>query len=103
MYVDKYAHQRRREPEFERHTFYGQLLRILVVKVSAEVSKSERLETVLLAVIRDVKVTSRDSTLNIVRYKEMGTLTVVDLKTVECIVGRVHDCGEWAIIDREPP
>ena len=41
--------------------------------------------------------------LNIVHYKEMGALTVVDLKTVECIVGRVHDCGEWAIIDREPP
>ena len=29
-------------------------------------------------------------------------MTVVDLKMVECIVGRVHDRGEWAIIDQQP-
>ena len=53
--------------------------------------------------IRDVKVKSRDSRLNITRYNEMGAVTVVDLKMLECVVGRVYDRGEWAIIDRHPP
>lgn len=101
-YIDKFAHRRQRQPEFEFRTFYGQLLQILVVEVPAEISRTEQLETVLLAVICNVKVKSRDPKLNIVCYDEMGPLTVVDLKTVECVVGRVHDCGEWAIVDRHP-
>ncbi|KAK2463507.1 hypothetical protein APHAL10511_004258 [Amanita phalloides] len=103
VYVDKFAHQWRKQPVFECHTFYGQLLRILVVEVPADISQSKRRETVLLAVICDVKVKSRDPMLNIVHYKDMGPVTVVDLKTVECVVGRVYDHGSWAIVDRHPP
>jgi hypothetical protein len=49
-----------------------------------------------------VKVKLTDSRLNIVHYNGMGTVTVVNLRTVECIIGRVYDHGEWAIVDRQP-
>jgi len=37
---------------------------------------------------------------NIYYYKEFGVEEVVDLETVQCVVGRVKDKGEWAIVDR---
>jgi hypothetical protein len=49
-----------------------------------------------------MKVKSTDSRLNIVRYNRMGAVTVVNLRTVECVIGRVYDRGEWAIVDRQP-
>jgi len=53
--------------------------------------------TVILALIREVKATLREG---IYYYKEFGIEEVVDMKTVQCVVGRVKDRGEWAIIDR---
>ena len=53
--------------------------------------------TVILALIREVKATLRDG---IYFYKEFGVEEVVDMKTVQCVVGRVHDRAEWAIVDR---
>ena len=53
--------------------------------------------TVILALIQEVKATLRDG---IYTFKEFGTDEIVDLKTVQCVVGRVKDRGEWSIIDR---
>ena len=33
-------------------------------------------------------------------YKDCGAEEVVDLNTVKCVIGRVKDRGEWAIVDR---
>ena len=33
-------------------------------------------------------------------YKEFGADEVVDLKTVQCVIGRVKNRGEWFIVDR---
>jgi len=33
-------------------------------------------------------------------YKEFGGEEVVDLKMVQCVVGRVKNIGEWSIIDQ---
>jgi hypothetical protein len=33
-------------------------------------------------------------------YKEFGAEEVVDMKTVQCVVGRVKNGGEWSIVDR---
>jgi hypothetical protein len=33
-------------------------------------------------------------------YKTHGRTEVVDITTVQCLVGRVRDCGSWIIIDR---
>ena len=53
--------------------------------------------TLILALIQEVNVTLRDG---IYSYKEFGVEEVVNLKTVQCVVGRVKDRGKWAIIDR---
>jgi hypothetical protein len=53
--------------------------------------------TVILALIREVKATLRGG---VYYYKDFGVEEVVDMKTVQCVVGRVKDRGEWAIVDR---
>jgi hypothetical protein len=88
----------RKTPDFEEKTFFGQLKRILVLELPA----TPRLNlveptTLILALIQEVKVTLKDG---IFFYKDFGVEEVVDLKTVQCVVGRVKCRGEWAIIDR---
>ena len=97
--VDRYARQKRRTPEFELQTFFGQLQRILVL----ELPSTPRLNlatptTIILALIKNVKATLTN---NIYHYKELGAVNeVVDLTTVQCVVGRIWDRDEWAIVDR---
>jgi len=59
--------------------------------------KLDKPTTVILALIWEVKATLRES---IYYYKKFGIEEVVDMKTVQCVVGRVKDRGEWAIIDQ---
>ena len=51
---------------------------------------------IILAWIKNVKATLMD---NIYYYKGSGVDEVVDLTMVQCIVGRIHDWDEWAIIN----
>ena len=53
--------------------------------------------TVILALIQEVKSTLKDG---IYTYKEFGAEEFVDLKTVQCVMGRVKDRGVWSIDDR---
>jgi hypothetical protein len=96
--VDRYARQKKRIPEFELQNFFGQLQRILVL----ELPSTPRLNiamptTIILALIKNVKVTLTD---NVYYYKAFGVDEVVDLTTVQCVVGRIWDRDEWAIVDR---
>ena len=52
--------------------------------------------TIILALIKNVKAALTD---NIYYYKGSGVNEVVDLTTVQCVVGRIQDRDEWAIID----
>jgi hypothetical protein len=96
--VDRYARQKRRTPEFELQIFFGQLQRIFVL----ELPSTSRLNlatptTTILALIKNVKTTLID---NVYYYKEFGVDEVVDLTTVQCVVGRIWDRDEWVIVDR---
>jgi hypothetical protein len=53
--------------------------------------------TLILAVIQQVKATLRNG---LYYYKDFGADEVVDLNTVQCVVGRVKDRSEWTIVDR---
>ena len=53
--------------------------------------------TLILALVQEAKAELKD---DIYFYKEFGAEEVVDLETVQCVVGRVKNGGEWAIIDR---
>jgi len=98
QFVDRHAHRRRKTPDFQLQTFFGQLNRILLFELpSAPRLNLDKPTTVIVALIQAVKATLRG---NIYYYKEFGVEEVVDLETVQCVVGRVKDSGEWAIVDR---
>ena len=48
-------------------------------------------------VIQSVKATLRN---DIYYYKELSVDEVVDLTTVQCVIGRIKDRDEWAIVDQ---
>jgi hypothetical protein len=78
-----------KHPTSRRRPFFGQLKRILVLELPA----APRLNlaeptTLILALIQEVKVTLRDG---FYTYKEFGAEEVVDLKTVQCVIGRVKE------------
>jgi len=96
--VDRYAHHCRRTPDFEVQNFFGQLKCILLVELPlAQELNVAAPTTVILALIQEVKATLRDG---IYYYKEFGVEEVVDLSTVQCVVGRIRDRTEWAIVDQ---
>ena len=98
LYVDRYARHRRKTPDFEEKIFFGQLNRILVLELlPAPRLNLDEPTTLVLALIHEAKVTLRNG---IYYYKDLGVEEVVDLKTVQCVVGRVWDRSEWAIVDR---
>ncbi|RDB22210.1 hypothetical protein Hypma_010657 [Hypsizygus marmoreus] len=109
MYVDQNAAHRRQKPKFELETFYGQLQHILVVRFPSEESRvALRLpleqDTFIFAAIRacvlDGDTQLKD--LDIHFYSAVGNLDVVDITSIQCLVGRVKDRepNTWGIIDR---
>ena len=95
--VDRYAHQKRRTPEFELQNFFGQLQHILVLELPSTLQLNLAMPAmIILALIKNVKATLTD---NIYYHKGPGVDEVVNLTTVQCIVGRIWDRDEWGIID----
>jgi len=98
--VDKFARQRRRKPEYERKTCFGQLQHIFVVKLPVIASlRLTEPRTIFLAGIRPCDVVAFDSLGN-QYYSKLGQLGAVDMTCVQCVVGRVKVDNLWAIIDR---
>ena len=96
--MDQYTRQKRRTPEFELQDFFGQLQCILVIELPSTPQLNLAMPTtIILALIKNVKATLMD---NIYYYKEPGVNEVVNLTMVQCVVGRIWDRDEWAIIDR---
>ena len=97
QFVDQHARQMRRTPEFKEQNSFGQLGCILVLKLpSAPKLNLAEPTTVIIAVIQEVKAKLTDG---IYYYKEFGVDEVADLETIQCVVGRIHDRGRWALID----
>jgi hypothetical protein len=89
--------------------FYGRLERLLAVPIFS--SDTYHLDdtdppVLFLAVVRSYKTDKRNA-VGMVTYplSDQGRVTVVDVTTIQCLVGRVRDPapvhGErWAIVDR---
>lgn len=78
--------------------FFGQLNHILILELpSAQTLNLDEPTTVIVAVIREVKATLKNG---IYYYKNIGVEEVVDMSALQCVVGRIRDRDEWAIIDR---
>jgi hypothetical protein len=54
----------------------------------------------LLAVIQPCSTRGRDATRELATYVETTMPVVINLCTIECVVGRVRRGNEWAIVDR---
>jgi hypothetical protein len=111
MLVDKFTHVRRRKPVFEPKTFYGQLEHIYVIQLTPSSSvtqvNSDLQMPIFLAAIRNCKIREQGPTdlegLDIHLYSTMGGLDVVDITSIQALVGRVRytvDGGGWAVIDQ---
>ncbi len=103
LLVDRNARYRRRPVVLEKQTFYGELQHILLVSLGPIPSATPPLlrgEKLLLAVIRTCSIETSDERLDLHFYKQHGRTEVVDLTTIQCVVGRILDRGRYAIIDR---
>lgn len=98
-FVDKYARQRR-EPEYEKKIYFGQLQNIFVIQLPAIIPLGLlKPETFFLAAIKTCDVEAFDS-LGAQYYSKLRQLEVVDMSCIQCVVGRVKAGRLWALIDR---
>lgn len=100
MLVDIHANNRRTRPKFEVRPFFGRLENILVVHMPATAQLAlDTGSTLILAGIRQCEVDATNS-LGMPFYSKTGRFEVVDITCVQCLVGRVQNDKQWAIIDR---
>jgi hypothetical protein len=110
MYVDKNACKKCAKPDFELKTFYGQLEHIFLIRFpcACEPLGLNASTTIIFAAIRTCKLnnnTNDESThiLNVHYYTNLGTLDVIDITSIQALVGCVRtkvDGNQWAIIDQ---
>ena len=100
MLVDQNANYRNRPVVLLPAVFFGQLQHIFAVHLgTSRTLKLAQPTTLILAAIR----TCADPELKdngIYYYEREGRMEVVDIRCVQCVIGRVADRGRWAIIDR---
>jgi hypothetical protein len=103
MLVDIYARQRRRNPQFVLQTFYRQLQHLFTIHFNMACSDLDMdgPTTIILAAIRTCVLDDNEfNGLDIHHYSREGSLHFLDIKGVQCLVGRVRDGNRWAIVDR---
>ena len=99
---DIYEHIPSRKPVFRGTEYFGQLKKILIVELSpATIPSITQPKRVVLAIIGP-RETTNETSLRIPYYAEPTKVTprAVDMNTVMCLVGRIKDRGQWAIVDR---
>ena len=99
--VDKYARQKKQQPEYEMKTFYGQLQHIFVVSLPSDAGLRISEPTVhILASIKTCKVERSNAALDIHYYSKLGGLDILDIMCIQCIVSHISCVtNSWAIID----
>ena len=99
--VDKFAHLRRRAPEFELRDFFGQILRFVIVNIPHSPRVKIKADTLIYAVIKQASISEpATNRCRIPYYENLGCTEFVDLNQVNCVVARIMDRGKWSIIDR---
>jgi hypothetical protein len=104
MYVDRNTSRRHARVDLAPQTFYGQLQTIYVVPFDQPRPRLRLNEprTFVLAALRSCVLLEAEAVpeLDIHYYKDHGRLHVVDITSVQSLIGRVPDRGGWGIIDR---
>lgn len=103
MLVDIFARQKNRQPEFRLVTFFGQLQHIFCIRFVEECPQLglNQDTVILLATIKTCVVTKNTvlEQLDMHPYSRSGALDFVDIKNIQCLVGRVLDRDQWTIVD----
>jgi hypothetical protein len=79
--------------------FFGQLLYIVVISIpKCKELKTKEPQDVCLAVIRQVYANAHGVP-PIPFYSQSGALDPTDIKSIQCVVGRVKDQDIWGLVD----
>jgi len=99
--VDKFAHLRRRAPEFELQDFFGQILRFVIIDIPHSPIHKIKAGSFIYALINQVKISEPTTNqFGVNYYEDFGPMEFVDLNQIKCVVGRIKDRSKWSIIDR---
>jgi hypothetical protein len=96
-----------RPPLFESRFFYGQLQHIFVLDIPGyNLMNPGPAETLVLAAISQCEVDRSTTTSanlpGVTYYSHIGPLEVVDIETIQCLVGRIDcDRNRRVVIDRD--
>lgn len=100
---DVYERIPSREPVFKGAEYFGQLKTILVTELPPGIVPAITQPKRVVLVAIDPRDTTNETSLDIPYYTEPSKPVaprVVDINTVMCLVGRIKDRGQWAVIDR---
>ncbi|KAI0683538.1 hypothetical protein C8Q76DRAFT_662367 [Earliella scabrosa] len=99
--VDRNSRRRNAAIQLAPSTFYGQLQHVYVIDCPPIPNTSHvSTERFIFAVVRTCDIEHTHRSLDIHYYTKESTLDVLDITTLQCLVGRIHDRGRWAFIDR---
>ncbi|KAF8493835.1 hypothetical protein BU17DRAFT_59563 [Hysterangium stoloniferum] len=93
--------KKKSEPTEIQQVFYGQIHYIISLKLSscAELNIPDT-PCSLLARISPCITNGKDATESLTSYNRTSTEIFIDLRTINCVVGRVQRGRDWYIIDR---
>src|SRR3954447_140574 len=92
---------RHRDPTTERQIFYGRLEYIIVCELPDTAFFGQlKGQTRLLALVTPCNTNGKDATKTVTTYSHQTAATVIDLQSIEAVVGCVATHNQWAIIDR---
>jgi hypothetical protein len=82
--------------------FFGRVLQFFTLEVPAFPERLMEQTTLIFAVVRQLKVTHQvKDPFRLCYFKDdSGPVEIVDINQIQCLVGRIHDRDEWAIVDR---
>ncbi|KAH9911718.1 uncharacterized protein B0H18DRAFT_1163387 [Fomitopsis serialis] len=86
----------------KRMIYYGQLEQIIVCQLSNDRQLWDQYanQTILLALLTPCQTHGRDATEELTWYTTYLKPRILDIKAIQCVVGRVYSRNKWGIIDR---
>ena len=88
-------------PITQRQIFYGCLEYIIVCKLADDDFFGPlKGQTRLLALVTPCSTNGMDVTQSMTMYSHTTAATIVDLQSIEAVVGRIATRKQWGIIDR---
>lgn len=98
--VDQNARYHNRPIILTKQAFHGRLDHIIVADLNAIPSVGQSACRLIFGIVRSCIVERSHGSLDIHYYSKEGALEVVDITTIQCLIGRVLDRSVWATVDR---